>query len=547
MYTYVRAESGLQMIEGCMSGYFQFSSKEDGLYITVYPPKQGYDAASIDDVMFYIDKKKINCDSVKLMDAIKKGASKEVTLKVSDETQLAYGEFGDYRLSYDYMRVEACFYPPFMEGSKLDKNEIVQDLNHMGIKYGIDESAIDTFINERCYGRTYIVANGKQPVNGKDGYIEYKFNQDLKPRPKMNDDGTVDFHSLENVNHVKAGDVVAVLHPEEVGEAGIDVFGKIVNADKVKHVIFRFGRDLVISEDGRQLVSKVDGHVILENDKVFVSNVLELVDVDNSTGDINYDGDVMVKGNILAGFSVKAKGDVVVQGVVEGATVTAGGNITFNRGVQGMNKAIIKAGGNIVSKFIEGASSVEAGGNIEADSILHSKVVAKGSVNANGKKGLIIGGEVKATSLIQAKTIGNEMGTSTIVGVGVNPTMKKRMDELKKDLSIKGNNKIQLTQLMTALRKKQDIEGTLDKEKQEMLSKTMRNLLVIDQELNAEKKEYEELKTSISEEKNACIKVSNTAYVGTKLMFGDVCMFLKDKYDYCQFRKEDGDIRSLPL
>ena len=42
------------------------------------------------------------------------------------------------------------------------------------------------------------------------------------------------------------------------------------------------------------------------------------------------------------------------------------------------------------------------------------------------------------------------MGTATIIGVGVNPTMKKRMDELKKSLSTKGNNKIQLTQLMTA-------------------------------------------------------------------------------------------------
>ena len=40
-----------------------------------------------------------------------------------------------------------------------------------------------------------------------------------------------------------------------------------------------------------------------------------------------------------------------------------------------------------------------------------------------------------------------------MVGVGVNPTMKKRMDELKNSLSTKGNNKIQLTQLMTALRK----------------------------------------------------------------------------------------------
>lgn len=535
------------MIEGCMSGYFQFSSKEDGLYITVYPPKEGYNAASIDDVMYYIDKRKIDCDSVKLMEAVKAGISKETTLKVSDETQLSYGEFGDYRISHDCMKVEACFYPPFIDGTMLDRNEIIQDLNHIGVKYGIDDSVIDSFINKRQYGKSYVVALGTQPRNGQDGYIEYKFNKELKPRPKMNDDGTVDFHTLENVNHVKAGDVVAVLHPEDVGDKGTDVFGKNVNPDKVKHVVFRFGRDLVISEDGRQLITQVNGHVILENDKVFVSNVLELVDIDNSTGDIEYNGDVTVKGNILAGFSVKAKGNVVVQGVVEGATVVAGGDITLNRGVQGMNKAVIKAGGNIVSKFIESVSLVEAGGNIEADSILHSRVVAKGTITANGKKGLIIGGDVKSTSLIQAKTIGNEMGTATIVGVGVNPAMKKRMDELKKNLSIQGNNKIQLTQLMTALRKKQDIEGTLDKDKQEMLSKTMRNLLTIDQELNAWKKEFEELRTSIGEEKNASIKVSNVAYPGTQLVFGDVCMFLKEKYNYCQFRKEGGDVRSVPL
>ena len=40
------------------------------------------------------------------------------------------------------------------------------------------------------------------------------------------------------------------------------------------------------------------------------------------------------------------------------------------------------------------AAMAEAGGNIEADSILHSKVVAKGVINANGKNGLIIGGVV---------------------------------------------------------------------------------------------------------------------------------------------------------
>lgn len=71
-------------------------------------------------------------------------------------------------------------------------------------------------------------------------------------------------------------------------------------------------------------MSQVSGHVILENDKIFVSNVLELVNVDNSTGDIDYEGDVVVKGNVLAGFTVKATGDITVSGIVEGATVIAG-------------------------------------------------------------------------------------------------------------------------------------------------------------------------------------------------------------------------------
>ncbi len=43
----------------------------------------------------------------------------------------------------------------------------------------------------------------------------------------MNDDGTVDFHSLENVNHVKQGDVVAVLHPEDMGDAGTDILERM--------------------------------------------------------------------------------------------------------------------------------------------------------------------------------------------------------------------------------------------------------------------------------------------------------------------------------
>ena len=535
------------MVEGCRTGYFQFDSRNDGLYIIVYPPQNGGRTANIDDVMYYLDKKKIECDTAKLAQAVRAGSSTKTELKVSDEKVHQYSEFGDYRISADCMKVEAVFYPPFVGGGVLTSGEIIKDLQYLGVKHGIDNQIIEQILSHRVYGEAYKIAVGTQPRDGSDGYIEYKFNTELKPRPKMNDDGTVDFHTLENINHVNKGDVVAVLHKEDRGDDGIDVLGRRVPPRKVKHVIFRYGRNLSQSEDGTELMSQVSGHVILENDKIFVSNVLELVNVDNSTGDIDYEGDVVVKGNVLAGFTVKATGDITVSGIVEGATVIAGGNITFNRGIQGMTRAVVKAGGNIVSKFIESAENVSAGGSIEADSILHSKVTAKSTIKASGRNGLIIGGDVKAVNMIEAKTICNAMGTNTSVGVGVDPSMKRRVDELKNSLGKLGDNKIQLNQLLNALRKKQDSEGGLDEAKHELQMKTMRNVIMLEQEINKQKKELEELRGQIGEEKHACIKVSDAAYAGVKLTFGDQCMFLKQKYDYCQFVKEGADIKSVPI
>ena len=212
-----------------------------------------------------------------------------------------------------------------------------------------------------------------------------------------------------------------------------------------------------------------------------------------------------------------------------------------------MNRAVIKAGGNIVTKFIEGASLVEAGGDISTDSILHSKVFANGTITAEGKKGLIIGGEVKSSKMIIAKVIGNTMGTATTVGAGVDPSAKRRLEELKKELETLGNNKLQLNQVITVLRKKQDMEGTLSKDKQELQQKSTRNLLLIEKELIEKKKEYAELKQQIVEDDNARIKVSDTIYNGVKLVFGDQFLFIKEKNCHCQYAKERADIVQLSL
>ena len=530
------------------NGYFQLASTKDGLMITVYPPQPGGRKAEVEDLISYAAQKGISdyIDVLKAKMAFDGGKDK-VRMLIYDKSPVPNGEFGSYNISRDKMEVEAVFYPPFEGEHELTAEGIKDDLAASGVKMGILDDEINRFIEEREYFVPYTIARGQQPVDGHDGRIEYKFNTVTSAKPKMNDDGTVDFHSLDNVNHINAGDVVAELFPEDYGTPGYDVVGQPVSPKKVKRAVFQYGRNLKVSEDKRFLISEVSGHVTLENDKVFVSNELELVNVDNSTGDIDYDGDVVIKGNVIAGFTVKAAGDIAVSGIVEGATVIAGGSITFNRGIQGMTKAVVKAGGNIVSKFIESAESVSAGGSIEADSILHSKVTAKETIKASGKNGLIIGGDVKAVYMIEAKTIGNAMGTNTTVGVGVDPAMKRRVDELKNSLDKLGNNKIQLNQILSVLRKKQELEGSLDAEKHDLQTKTMRNLIMLEQEITKQKKELEELRTQIGGEKRACIKVYDAVYVGVKLVFGDQCMFIKQKYDYCQFIKEGADIKCAAI
>lgn len=108
-----------------------------------------------------------------------------------------------------------------------------------------------------------------------------------------------------------------------------------------------------------------------------VSDVYDVpANVDVSTGDIEYKGTVHVNGNVLTGYMIQATGDIIVNGVVEGAILIAGGNIVLKRGMQGMTKGSLSAAGNITAKFIEN-SEVRCEGTLMCDAILHSDVECK--------------------------------------------------------------------------------------------------------------------------------------------------------------------------
>ncbi len=529
------------------NGFFQLENKDDGLYLNVYPAVEDGRGLTLEDVIVCLDKKNVAYANVVELRRAYETAYNGQPAKISDTVIVPYSGWCEYGTQNDGMKLQMVIYPGMKDMPEVTCEEIMSDLSHMKVKYGIDEEGIKELVENKAYFELKTIATGTDPVDGYDAVLKYNFNPELTAKPKVRDDGTVDFHQLDMINHVSEGDVVAQITPENPGTPGTNIYGAPVKPKKVYRKSFKYSRNLKVSDDGTQLITLVTGHVTLEGDKIFVSDEYEIkTDVDTTTGDIQYDGNVRIRGNVIAGFKVNATGNVTVDGVIEGAEIVAGGNIILQRGIQGMNKGILKADGNIAASFIENATVI-AGGDIDTDAIMHSRVNARGSIEVHGKNGYLIGGMVRAGITLTAKTVGSDMGTTTVIGVGTDPELVSRIEQLRKDLTKTAQDKQKLAQIVELLRKKKEVEGKLDSVKTELMQKTMKNMILMEQSLKAMKEEYTKNSALAHENANARIKITGSIYPGVKIEFGDRSLFIRDKNDYCQYVKKGLDIVKINL
>ena len=527
-----------------MNGYFQFEVKEDGLYLNIHPSTGDGDPLNIEDLIHMMDKKNLpSFDLVPIKRAVE--ANEEKSFRVANKGIFSTDEWMEIKVTSDGMMAVAVFYPGFVGGGKVDKTEIMNDLGFIKVNTGINEELIDKLLVSKEYYKKYPIATGTKVVEGKDARIEYNFEVGKKALPKVKEDGTVDFYNLDSINKVAAGDVVARIIKEVEGTPGKDVYGHEIKPRKVAKKVFKHGRDLHVSEDGLELISDTNGHVDLYGDRISVSNTYDVpADVSYSTGNIDYDGNVLVRGNVLSGFSVKATGNIEVMGIVEGAVIEAGGDIVLQRGIQGMQQAVVKAGGNLIAKFIENAKLIEVGDKLDVGAIMHSTVNCQGEILVEGRNGLIIGGTTYALRQIEAKNIGNDMGTNTIISVGAPFALKVRAEEIKKRLASLSAEKDKLSQLILLLFKK-NAESGADASKLELVKKTKDSIDAISKETAELEAEAEEIKLKMAESSNAIIKVNNTIYPGTRIVIGDSEMLIKDPIKYSNFKKVGADIKRL--
>jgi uncharacterized protein len=530
------------------NSYFSLVIKPDGTYIKLYPSSGAGKPLTYDEINNYlVDKGIFDYDIKSLSRALMSLGSESIEVKLISVPILPVNESVQITVSQDRMCAIGRFYPPSNKGQLMTKEDIKSSLEQAGIKYGINDSNIESFLAKRKYCEDYILARGTPPVEGKDAVITYFFNTDNTLKPKLNEDGSVDFHQLDTISSISKGDILAKLSPAIPGKPGMDVYGSIIPAKKVMRKVLKHGRNIHLSEDGLTMYSDVSGHAVLTDDKVFVSDTYEvLADVDASTGDIVYEGNVTVQGNVNTGYSITAKGDIIVNGVVEGATLRAGGQIILKRGMQGMSRGRMEAGSNIISKFIENAY-VKAGGYITTEAILHSKVSAKGDIIVGGKRGFVTGGEIRSGSNITVKNAGSTMGTNTLLEVGIDPAAVEEFRELEKNLINMQSDLEKLMPILDAYKKRLNSGEKLPQDRLEYIRTVTQNCLALRNKIKEATRRYDQLRIEINNSESGYIKVENIAYPGVRIVISNINYYVKSEIHYSKFVRDRADIKVVGL
>ncbi len=307
-------------------------------------------------------------------------------------------------------------FPPYGNGKDVTNEMILKALDMSRIKYGINEQFLK--LPKFEYFGLYFAAFGIPPLNGKDGYIIDLFSRNHVQAFSEDESGKVDYASLETFQTITKGEIICRIAPPTEHEDGRKVTDEIAYAHVGKPAVFPKGRNTEISEEGDALIASIDGHVEFSGRNFQVKPVLEIGgNVDFSTGNINCLGDIHIRGDITSGFTVRATGNITVDGVIEACIVEAGTDLVVRKGVQGNNKAILRAHRSIFAKYIE-SSRVYVRENLETECIVNCEVYSDGKVTVRTGRGTIIGGEVRAAQEVSANIVGarSECFTSIVLG-----------------------------------------------------------------------------------------------------------------------------------
>lgn len=423
---------------------------------------------------------------------------------------------------------------------------IIEYLKSKGINYGINPAAVEALTFAE-YDKFVEVATGKASVPGVDGHFEFSIPmEDKKAKPVVAADGSVDYLNSLNIAMVNEGEIFAHYIEPTNGEYGFTIYSELLKPIPGKPTVPLRGVGFSVSDDGKEYTATKSGRIFLEDKKVVIEPLYTVNgDLDVTHGNIKFNGDVEVRGDVRSGMRIEAEGSIFISGHVGSCEIIAGENIVLGKGVQGKYNCRLTAGGDIAGNFCEHCH-LTAGGKIYANSLLDCVSEAGNSVIVTTRMGRIIGGSTKAMQYVQARDIGNETEIVTKLYLGVFEDDLKRLEE-----DMERRSKVEADMELCESKLKSIDRVPMETRPHEMVE--LRTQIMQAKILRG--KEKLELDTKISTAKanilnanaNAAVKVEGAVYRGVRIITDSCVHSVEEAYSEVVFKSKDGKINMIPL
>lgn len=377
----------------------------------------------------------------------KSGQLKEIVVAKRKDAEL------EIVFSDDEMKAYAVITAAY-GGSPIAFEDLVITLSQHNLTQSLHARGLDEFLeaaNSALPGETtrFHIVSGTPPIDGEDSRFEYLVDatkhRKLKPQAEKN--GKVNMHELGDILSVKSGAQLIRHYPPTPGMPGKTLFGEPITPNPGKRYELNVGEGTAISPTDRNILVSTRVGIPRElKNGMAIDDVLVLDNVDVSTGNIRFEGSVMISGDICEGLKVVANGCITVGGSVNSATLKAKGDITVANGItgkkshseQGGQSCHIISGGSVSARFIQ-YCDIKSNLGISAQThILHSTMVTDANIsvsNPTGTKGTLLGGSAVAGQQISAVELGGASGSKTLLSIeGILPSLRKTAAELNKSL-----------------------------------------------------------------------------------------------------------------
>ena len=426
----------------------------------------------------------------------------------------------DVVVEQDEMSAAMVVTHPMKGAAPPDVADLKRSLGGAGVVEGIDERMLAEIASGSHYDHPVVVANGRLPVNARSSRVVYHFDINRgKPYLVMEFD-RINLRELKFVEYKESGELLAELEPPVPAVDGVTVRGVTVPATGDPLVVeLKAGPGTSLEEGGRRLVATEDGNVRLVKGIVTVEPVITVDRVDYSTGNIHFEGSVVVKKDVADGFVIEATGDVQIAEGVGRSTIRAGGDVLLQAGANGAGEGEIEAAGNILAKYIEGASVHCRGNLLVEEAIMHSKLTVWGNIALQGRRAEIIASTIVVGKSLWCKKLGSVAEAPLTISVGVDPELllayRKGITDLREAEELHTQLEEQISQIDKAID-----EGKTDERLFDAREQLAGRRAELGESLPSLRHECHELRDRIVASRASRIVVEDTIYKGTVVQFG---------------------------